>query len=104
MNEIIRRSNWAPDTGNAEILAMFGTEQQKAKYLQPLMDGEIVSCFSMTESQGGADPGVFTCRATHESNEWVINGEKRFSSGLPVRITCCRPSSGADARGMGAPD
>jgi acyl-CoA dehydrogenase len=88
MNEIIGRSNWAPvvfgtaapDTGNAEILAMFGTEQQKAKYLQPLMDGKIVSCFSMTEPQGGADPGVFTCRATREGNEWVINGEKWFSS------------------------
>lgn len=88
MNEIIGRSNWAPtvfgtaapDTGNAEILAMFGTEEQKAKYLQPLMDGDIVSCFSMTEPQGGADPGEFTCRATREGDEWVIEGEKWFSS------------------------
>jgi acyl-CoA dehydrogenase len=88
MNEIIGRSNWAPtvfgtaapDTGNAEILAMFGTEEQKAKYLQPLMDGDIVSCFSMTEPQGGADPGEFTCRAWREGDEWVIEGEKWFSS------------------------
>ena len=88
MNEIIGRSNWAPtvfgtaapDTGNAEILALFGTEEQKAKYLQPLMDGDIVSCFSMTEPQGGADPGEFTCRATREGEEWVIEGEKWFSS------------------------
>jgi acyl-CoA dehydrogenase len=88
MNEIIGRSNWAPtvfgtaapDTGNAEILAMFGTEEQKARYLQPLMDGDIVSCFSMTEPQGGADPGEFTCRATREGDEWVIEGEKWFSS------------------------
>lgn len=88
MNEIIGRSNWAPtvfgtaapDTGNAEILAMFGTEAQKAKYLQPLMDGDIVSCFSMTEPQGGADPGEFTCRAWQEGDEWVIEGEKWFSS------------------------
>ena len=88
MNEIIGRSNWAPtvfgtaapDTGNAEILAMFGTEEQKAKYLQPLMDGDIVSCFSMTEPQGGADPGEFTCRAWQEGDEWVIEGEKWFSS------------------------
>jgi acyl-CoA dehydrogenase len=88
MNEIIGRSNWAPtvfgtaapDTGNAEILAMFGTPEQKQKYLGPLMDGDIVSCFSMTEPQGGADPGVFTCRATQEGDEWVIEGEKWFSS------------------------
>lgn len=88
MNEIIGRSNWAPtifgtaapDTGNAEILALFGTEEQKAKYLKPLMDGEIVSCFSMTEPQGGADPGEFTCRAWREGGEWVIEGEKWFSS------------------------
>ena len=88
MNEILGRSNWAPtvfgtaapDTGNAEILALFGTEAQKAKYLAPLMAGEIVSCFSMTEPQGGADPGEFTCSATLEGDEWVIEGEKWFSS------------------------
>ncbi len=88
MNEILGRSNWAPtvfgtaapDTGNAEILALFGTEAQKAKYLAPLMTGEIVSCFSMTEPQGGADPGEFTCKATLDGDEWVIEGEKWFSS------------------------
>ena len=88
MNEILGRSAWAPtvfgtaapDTGNAEILAMFGTEAQKAQYLQPLMAGEIVSCFSMTEPQAGADPGEFTCRATREGDEWLIEGEKWFSS------------------------
>jgi acyl-CoA dehydrogenase len=88
MNEILGRSNWAPtifgtaapDTGNAEILALFGTEEQKAKYLKPLMDGTIVSCFSMTEPQGGADPGEFKCQARQEGNEWVIEGEKWFSS------------------------
>lgn len=88
MNEILGRSAWAPvvfgtaapDTGNAEILAMFGTTEQKQKYLGPLMDGDIVSCFSMTEPQGGADPGEFTCRAWQEGDEWVIEGEKWFSS------------------------
>ena len=88
MNEIIGRSSWAPvvfgtaapDTGNAEILALFGTPEQKQRFLGPLMDGEIVSCFSMTEPQGGADPEVFTCKATLEGNEWVIEGEKWFSS------------------------
>jgi len=88
MNEILGRSSWAPsvfgsqapDSGNAEILAHYGTQEQKDKYLQPLLDGEIVSCFSMTEPQGGADPGVFVCRAEQDGDEWVINGWKYFSS------------------------
>ncbi|MFC4295846.1 acyl-CoA dehydrogenase family protein [Novosphingobium tardum] len=88
MNEILGRSYWAPtvfgtaapDTGNAEILAMFGTDQQKARFLQPLMDGDIVSCFSMTEPQAGADPKEFVCKATRDGDEWVIEGEKWFSS------------------------
>jgi acyl-CoA dehydrogenase len=88
MNEILGRSYWAPtvfgtaapDTGNAEILAMFGTEDQKERYLQPLLDGDIVSCFSMTEPHAGADPKEFTCKAWREDDEWVIEGEKWFSS------------------------
>ncbi|WGL54005.1 acyl-CoA dehydrogenase family protein [Nocardioides sp. BP30] len=88
MNEILGRSYWAPtvfgtaapDTGNAEILAMYGTAEQKERYLQPLLDGEIVSCFSMTEPQAGADPKEFTCRAWRDGDEWVIDGEKWFSS------------------------
>jgi len=88
MNEVLGRSYWAPtvfgtaapDTGNAEILAMFGTPEQKARYLQPLLDGEIVSTFSMTEPQAGADPKEFVCRAWQDGEEWVIDGEKWFSS------------------------
>ena len=88
VNEILGRSYWAPtvfgtaapDTGNAEILAMFGTEDQKARYLKPLLAGEIVSTFSMTEPQAGADPKEFICRAYREGDEWVIEGEKWFSS------------------------
>ena len=88
MNEILGRSYWAPtvfgtaapDTGNSEILAMFGTEEQKARFLKPLMAGTIVSTFSMTEPQAGADPKEFTCRAWQDGNEWVIEGEKWFSS------------------------
>jgi acyl-CoA dehydrogenase len=88
MNEILGRSYWAPvvfgcaapDTGNAEILAMFGTDLQKERFLQPLLDGEIVSCFSMTEPQAGADPKEFVCKATRDGDEWVIDGEKWFSS------------------------
>ncbi|CAB4560646.1 unannotated protein [freshwater metagenome] len=90
MNEILGRSqfgptvfgNQAPDSGNAEIIAHYGTPEQKAKYLEPLLDGRISSCYSMTEPQGGADPGVFTCSAVRDGDEWVIDGEKWFSSSL----------------------
>jgi acyl-CoA dehydrogenase len=88
MNEILGRSYWAPtvfgtaapDTGNAEILALFGTAEQKKRYLQPLLDGDIVSAFSMTEPQAGADPKEFVCRAWRDGDEWVIDGEKWFTS------------------------
>ena len=71
LNEILGRSGWAPivfgcaapDTGNAEIIAAYGTADQKAKYLQPLLEGEAFSCYSMTEPQGGSDPTQFRCRA-----------------------------------------
>src|SRR3546814_20659237 len=70
----------APDRGNADILAMYGSDAQKQRYLQPLLDGEICSCFSMTEPQAGADPKEFTCTATRDGDGWVINGEKWYSS------------------------
>ncbi|HEX3462009.1 MAG TPA: acyl-CoA dehydrogenase family protein [Acidimicrobiales bacterium] len=88
LNEILGRSNWAPvifgtqapDTGNAEILARFGTSEQKARFLQPLLDGDIFSSYSMTEPHGGADPKGFTTRARRDGEQWVIDGEKYFSS------------------------
>jgi acyl-CoA dehydrogenase len=88
MNEILGRARaapitfgcQAPDSGNSEILAHYGTPAQKKRFLEPLLRNEIVSCFSMTEPQGGADPKVFTCRAELDGDEWVINGEKWFSS------------------------
>ncbi|CAN5689124.1 acyl-CoA dehydrogenase family protein [soil metagenome] len=88
LNEILGRSRWAPsvfgsqapDSGNAEIIALFGTDDQKSRYLQPLLDGEISSCYSMTEPQGGSDPGLFVTRAERDGDSWLINGEKWFSS------------------------
>jgi acyl-CoA dehydrogenase len=88
MNEILGRSRFAPivfgcqapDSGNAEILAHYGTPEQKKRFLQPLLDNEIVSAFSMTEPQGGADPKVFKTKAELRGDDWVINGEKWFSS------------------------
>jgi alkylation response protein AidB-like acyl-CoA dehydrogenase len=70
----------APDTGNMDILARYGTPEQKAKYLEPLFNQEIHSCFSMTEPQGGADTHGFRTHAVRDGDEWVINGEKWFSS------------------------
>jgi acyl-CoA dehydrogenase len=88
LNEILGRSHsapvvfgcHAPDSGNAEILAHYGTPELKKRYLEPLIENEIVSCYSMTEPQGGSDPTSFTTRATLDGDEWVINGEKWFSS------------------------
>jgi acyl-CoA dehydrogenase len=98
LNEILGRSQWAPmvfgtqapDSGNAEILAHYGNEEQRRLYLQPLLDGRIVSTYAMTEPTGGADPGGFTCRAVQVKGEgeaggaeWVIDGEKWFASNYP---------------------
>jgi len=70
----------APDTGNMDILAKYGTEAQKDKYLKPLFDQEMRSCYSMTEPEGGADVRNFKTHAERDGDEWVINGEKWFSS------------------------
>jgi acyl-CoA dehydrogenase len=88
LNEILGRSQWAPivfgcqapDTGNAEIIAHYGTPEQKERYLRPLLDGELFSSYSMTEPQGGADPTQFKTSAVRDGNDWVINGWKYFSS------------------------
>jgi acyl-CoA dehydrogenase len=88
LNEILGRSSWAPivfgtqapDTGNAEIIAHYGTAGQKERYLQPLLDGELFSCYSMTEPHAGADPRLFTTRAVKDGDGWVIEGWKYFSS------------------------
>lgn len=69
-----------PDTGNMEILAAHGTPEQKERWLVPLMNQEIWSAFSMTEPQGGSDPSLFKTTAVRDGNEWVINGEKWFTS------------------------
>jgi len=70
----------APDTGNMDILAKYGTEEQKEKWLKPLFAQEMRSCYSMTEPQGGSDTRNFKTHAVKDGDEWVINGEKWFSS------------------------
>ncbi len=90
LNEIIGRSPigpiifgcQAPDAGNCEILHLYGTEEQKEKYLRPNVGGEVRSCFSMTEPEvSGADPTNLQTTAVLEGDTWVINGHKWFTSG-----------------------
>jgi alkylation response protein AidB-like acyl-CoA dehydrogenase len=71
----------APDAGNAEILHLFGTPEQKERWLQPLVAGEFRSFFSMTEREvSGSDPTMLRTTARREGGEWVIDGHKWFSS------------------------
>ena len=91
LNEVIGRSYWAPyvfatgpgtpGSGQSDVLAVFGTDQQKQRWLYPLLEGKITMIYSMTEPHGGADPTGFRCQAVRDGDEWVINGDKFFSSG-----------------------
>ena len=93
MHEILGQSslapvvfgNNAPDSGNAELLAIgieeTGDEEMRAKWLQPLLDGELRSAFSMTEpNTAGSDPTLLSTSAVRDGDEWVINGHKWFTS------------------------
>ena len=90
MNEILGRSplapsvfgSQAPDSGNAEILWQFGTPEQQERWMKPLVNGDIRSCFSMTEPEvSGADPTNLQTTAVRDGDEYVINGHKWFTSG-----------------------
>src|SRR3989339_1556930 len=71
----------APDAGNIEILHLYGTPTQKEKYLKPLIEGKIRSCFSMTEvDMPGSNPVMLETTAVKEGNDYIINGQKWYSS------------------------
>lgn len=72
----------APDTGNMEILAEHGTAAQRERWLEPLLEGSIRSCFSMTEPEvSGSDPTLLQAKASLDGDEWVVEGHKWFTSG-----------------------
>jgi acyl-CoA dehydrogenase len=70
--------NQAPDSGNSELIALAGTKEQKKRWMEPLLAGEVLSAFSMTEQGTGSDPRQFTTSARREGDEWVIEGTKWF--------------------------
>ncbi len=90
LHEVIGSSIWwgpivfgnqAPDSGNAELLALFGTPDQRNRWLVPLAAGEIRSAFSMTESlTAGSDPTLLATTARRDGDDWVIEGEKWFTT------------------------
>jgi len=71
----------APDEGNMHTLLHWATDEQKEKYIRPLCDGHVMSCFAMTEPEvAGSDPTLIQTRAYPDGDEWVINGHKWFIS------------------------
>jgi len=94
--------NQPPDSGNAELIAIAGNEEQRAAWMRPLLDGEIYSCFSMTEDGRGSDPTLLETRAELVGGEWVINGRKWFSSNASIAdvfIVMARTNDGPSVHG-----
>ena len=94
----------APDTGNIEVLAQHATEEQKQRWLMPLLDGAIRSTFAMTEPEvAGSDPTTLQTTAELDGDEWVINGHKWFATGalgadLAITMVVSEPDAVAHGR------
>ena len=91
----------APDEGNMHLLLHAGTEEQKQRYLKPLAEGTIRSCFAMTErDMASSDPTQLVTTAKPEGDGWVLNGEKWFitgGNGAAFAIVVARTEDGANA-------
>ena len=91
----------APDTGNMEVLERVGTEEQKERWLKPLLNGEIRSAYAMTEPDlASSDAKNISCEAVLVGDEWVINGEKYYISGAGdprCKIMICMVQTDPDA-------
>ena len=91
--------NSAPDAGNVELLAVGGTDEQKQRWMLPLLNGRLRSCFAMTEPGAGADPTLLSTTARRDGDEWVIDGHKWFASNASVSdflIVMCKSSDAPD--------
>jgi acyl-CoA dehydrogenase len=96
----------APDTGNMELLVLFGTEQQQRDWLVPLLDGTIRSCFAMTEpAVSSSDASNISATITRDGDEFVLNGRKWWTSGilnrdckLMIFMGCTDPDGPAHSR------
>ncbi len=91
----------APDTGNMEVLERVGTKEQKERWLKPLLNGEIRSCYAMTEPNvASSDAKNISTRAELVGDEWIINGEKYYISGAGdprCKIMICMVKTSPDA-------
>jgi acyl-CoA dehydrogenase len=91
----------APDEGNIHLLDVVSSESQRERYLRPLVQGAVRSCFAMTEPAPGAgsDPAALRTTATRRGRDWVLNGEKHLITGAQGAAFCIVMAANADGSG-----